>query len=131
MLSEIQKEMGLALLFVTHDLGVVAGIADRVCVMYAGQKVEMGTIHEVYDRPLMPYTAGLLRSVPRLQSDGRLKRLTTIPGQSPEPGTGRNGCAFAPRCQHVQDACEISPIPLAIRQNRESRCLRLDELNLS
>ncbi len=131
LLADIQKEMDLAMLFVTHDLGVVAGIADRVCVMYAGQKVEMGGVNEVYERPLMPYTAGLLSSVPRLMRTGRSDRLTTIPGSSPEPGTHRTGCAFAPRCTYVQDICREGPIPLLTQQSREARCIRLDDLSLA
>jgi oligopeptide/dipeptide ABC transporter ATP-binding protein len=104
-------ETGAALLLITHDLGVVAGLADRVLVMYAGRAVETGTAEDVFFRPSMPYTVGLLASVPRLDDDG--ERLRQIPG-SPPPANGRSaGCPFAPRCPLATDECRAREPELA------------------
>ena len=91
------SETGAALLLITHDLGVIAGLADRVLVMYAGRPVEIGTAEDVFYRPSMPYTLGLLGSLPRLDDDGR-ERLRQIPGAPPSMLGDRTGCPFAPRC---------------------------------
>jgi len=98
------RDRGLALVLITHDLGVVAGIADRVAVMYAGRIVESAPVTELFDAPAHPYTAALLASVPRLD-DGRAARLLGIPGQPPRPGERGAGCAFAPRCTQARDQC--------------------------
>jgi oligopeptide transport system ATP-binding protein len=95
---------GLALVLVTHDLGVVAGIADRVAVMYAGRVVETAPVRELFARPAHPYTAALIASVPRLDSPSSA-RLPGIDGQPPRPGEMPPGCAFAPRCPSVQPVC--------------------------
>ncbi len=131
LLDELQKEFGMAMLFVTHDLGVVAGIADRVCVMYAGQGVEYGTAAEVFDRPLMPYTAGLLRSVPSLAVGEGDARLATIPGNSPAPGEKPDGCAFGPRCAHAEPECLSGVIALDSFGSRHARCRRAGEMDFS
>lgn len=98
------RDRGLALALVTHDLGVVAGIADRVAVMYAGRIVESAPVMELFDAPAHPYTAALLASVPRLDH-GAAARLLGIPGQPPRPGERGAGCAFAPRCAQARDQC--------------------------
>ncbi len=98
------RDRGLALVLITHDLGVVAGIADRVVVMYAGRIVESATVAELFDAPAHPYTAALLASVPRLDR-GPTGRLLGIPGQPPRPGEREAGCAFAPRCTQARDQC--------------------------
>jgi peptide/nickel transport system ATP-binding protein len=109
-LFEMQKlcrESGTALLWITHDLAVVAGLADRVCVMYAGRIVESGPVDAVLDAPRHPYTAGLIDSVP-----GRNKRgvpLRQIPGMAPSLAALPQGCAFRPRCAHADAACETEP----------------------
>jgi oligopeptide/dipeptide ABC transporter ATP-binding protein len=103
LLQDLQAEMGLALLLITHDLGVVAGIADRVAVMYAGRVVEEGPVDEVYARAAHPYTRALLGSVPR-RGDER-GGLRAIGGSPPDPGTVLPGCPFAPRCSLADDRC--------------------------
>ena len=103
------RDAGLALALITHDLGVVAGIADRVAVMYAGRIVESGPVRELFAAPAHPYTAGLLASVPRLDTP-LAGRLPDIKGQPPHPGEERPGCAFAPRCASAVARCrEIAP----------------------
>jgi oligopeptide/dipeptide ABC transporter ATP-binding protein len=109
------SETGAALLLITHDLGVIAGLADRVLVMYAGRAVETGTAEDVFYRPSMPYTLGLLGSLPRLDSDGS-ERLRQIPGAPPSMLGDRTGCPFAPRCPLASDLCrqiepELSVVP--------------------
>jgi oligopeptide/dipeptide ABC transporter ATP-binding protein len=101
---------GMGLLLITHDLGVVARIADRVCVMYAGRIVESGPV-EILAAPRHPYTARLLMSVPRLDG-ARPERLASIPGTPPAPGELVLGCAFAPRCAAADERCvSIAPEP--------------------
>ena len=109
------SQTGAALLLITHDLGVIAGLADRVLVMYAGRAVEVGTAEDVFYRPSMPYTLGLLGSLPRLDSDGS-ERLRQIPGAPPSMLGDRTGCPFAPRCPLATDLCretepELSVVP--------------------
>ena len=121
-LHEVQKlgaESGAALIWITHDLAVVAGLADRVCVMYAGRIVEEGPVDEVIDRPLHPYTRGLIGSVPSQNRRGR--PLAQIPGMTPSLLQAPAGCAFRPRCPRADDRCfEAPPItwPLPGRQVR-------------
>ena len=97
-------ETGASLLLITHDLGVIAGLADRVMVMYAGRPVEIGTVEDVFYRPSMPYTLGLLGSLPRVDSAGT-ERLRQIPGSPPSMLGERVGCPFAPRCPLAADIC--------------------------
>ena len=127
LLRVLQEETGTAILFVTHDLGVVAEIADRVVVMYAGNVVEQGTVRQVLKDPQHPYTEALLRSMPGLiaQSGGRLE---PIEGAVPSLFDLPTGCRFAPRCQYRFDRCEQeAPELLEIGDQRQSRCwLRTD-----
>jgi oligopeptide/dipeptide ABC transporter ATP-binding protein len=106
----LRDEMGLAVVWITHDLGVVADLADRVAVMYAGRVVEEAPVHELFDRPLHPYTDGLLDAVPRLGN--RRSRLPSIPGSPPELHRPSTACAFAPRCTHVVDRCRAAVPPV-------------------
>jgi peptide/nickel transport system ATP-binding protein len=99
------SETRAALLLITHDLGVVAGLADRVLVMYAGRPVEVGTVDDIFYRPAMPYTIGLLGSLPRLDAQGD-ERLRPIPGSPPSMTGDRVGCPFAPRCPLRQPICD-------------------------
>jgi peptide/nickel transport system ATP-binding protein len=99
------SETHAALMLITHDLGVVAGLADRVLVMYAGRPVELGTVEDIFYRPAMPYTIGLLGSLPRLDSEGD-ERLRPIPGAPPSMVGDRVGCPFAPRCPLRQPICD-------------------------
>jgi glutathione transport system ATP-binding protein len=107
------SETGAALLLITHDLGVIAGLADRVLVMYAGRLVETGTSEDVFYKPSMPYTLGLLGSLPRLDSDGT-ERLRQIPGSPPSMLGGRAGCPFAPRCPLAAEICTTTEPELVV-----------------
>jgi dipeptide transport system ATP-binding protein len=100
----LQKKTGVSIIIITHDLGVVAKIADRVNVMYAGKVVESGTVHELFGNPQHPYTKGLLASMPRLDMDRALP-LTPIPGTPPDLFAPPTGCAFAARCSHAMAVC--------------------------
>ncbi len=107
----LQDELGMAIIWITHDLGVVAGMADRVIVMYSGFIVEEGNVNDLYGRPRHPYTLGLLRSIPRLDL-GRQKRLIPIDGLPPDLLEPPTHCPFAPRCSFVQDKCWQENPPL-------------------
>ncbi len=111
LLADLQSQLGMALIWITHDLGVVAGIADRVMIMYAGQIVEEGLVDEIYDDPRHPYTLGLLGSLPAAHSGS--EELAVIPGLPPDPTDLPTGCAFWPRCTVRGDArCETEMPPL-------------------
>ncbi|HEY3502649.1 MAG TPA: ABC transporter ATP-binding protein [Actinocatenispora sp.] len=103
LLADLRRETGMGLALITHDLGVVAGVADRVVLMYAGRVVETGTTREVYDHQAHPYTEGLLLSVP--DDTGRADHLVPIPGQPPNPLRPPGGCPFHPRCRYAIDVC--------------------------
>jgi peptide/nickel transport system permease protein len=121
LLAQLRRELGMALVFITHSLPVVAEIADTVLVMYAGEIVERGAVRDVFSAPLHPYTAALLASAPR--EDGALP--LGIPGTVPLPHALPPGCAFAPRCTLRVDACEAQrPALLEVMPNRATRCLR-------
>jgi len=109
-LSEMQKlvrEQGTSLIWISHDLSVVAGLADEIAVMYAGRIVEHGTVDEVLDHPQHPYTQGLIGSLPSANRRG--ERLRQIPGMTPSLLSLPPGCAFAPRCARASAACEVAP----------------------
>jgi peptide/nickel transport system ATP-binding protein len=109
LIDRLRHEYGMAVVLITHDLGVVAGIADRVMVMYAGQCVEAGAVRDVFRAPQHPYTAGLLASIPAANRV-RTPRLPSIKGAPPVLTEGRpTGCAFRPRCDHAFDACAVMP----------------------
>ena len=103
LLREIQKETGVGLIFITHDMGVAANICDRVAVMYAGRIVEIGDVETIFANPSHPYTQGLLDSIPHLGR--RRERLYSIPGNPPDMQNPPQGCRFAARCPHVMDRC--------------------------
>jgi peptide/nickel transport system ATP-binding protein len=131
LLRRLQRERGMAMLFVTHNLGVVAEIADAVAVMYAGRIVETGSVSEVFAAPAHPYTAGLLASMPRLGRSSAMRLAGTpmpaIAGNVPGLANRPAGCAFAPRCRLVQAACTVGvPGMQAVTQSRGSRCLRYE-----
>jgi len=111
LLHEIQADSGMGMILISHDLGVVARIADRVAVMYAGRVVETGPIEAVYGHPAHPYTEALLAAVPR--ADVRLERLRALPGAPPSLTSPIPGCAFADRCSHVRPSCRAAVPPLA------------------
>ncbi|NRQ31039.1 ABC transporter ATP-binding protein [Nonomuraea sp. NN258] len=110
-LKKAQRKTGAAIIMITHDLGVVAGFADRVLVMYAGRPVEIGEVDDIYQRPRMPYTVGLLGSIPRVDRGGR-HPLVPIEGGPPAPAALPPGCPFAPRCPLKIDECDASEPPL-------------------
>ncbi|MFF5987754.1 ABC transporter ATP-binding protein [Prauserella flavalba] len=116
-LRTAQKETGAAMILITHDLGVIAGQADRVMVMYAGKPVEKGTADEVFYTPRMPYTLGLLGSLPRL--DIKTDRLTPIAGSPPSVINMPPGCPFSPRCPLAEDICDQEEPPLEPGSNPE------------
>jgi peptide/nickel transport system ATP-binding protein len=133
LLQKLQAERGMGILFVTHNLGVVAEIADRVAVMYAGRIVETGTVADVFAHPRHPYTIGLMRSVPKLGEATELKRkgipLPTIAGSVPSLMQLPKGCSFAPRCPYAIDACRADVPPLYETGNsQKSRCIRWQEV---
>ncbi len=114
LLDELRRARKLAVLLITHDLGVIAETADRVCVMYTGKIVEESGVEEIFDDPKHPYTRGLIRSVPKLsvRDTARSPRLETIDGTVPSPTDLPKGCHFAPRCVHRMDICTRGEIPL-------------------
>ena len=103
--KRLRKELGMAIIWITHDLGVVAGIADRVAVMYGGFIVEQAPVKKLYSIPKHPYTQGLLSTLPKLEGD-RTERLESIKGQPPDLQSIPNFCPFAPRCIHVSEKCQ-------------------------
>ncbi|MCW0211906.1 MAG: dipeptide/oligopeptide/nickel ABC transporter permease/ATP-binding protein [Pseudonocardia sp.] len=128
-LRELQRELDFAVVLVTHDLGVVSDLCDRVVVMYAGQVVEEGEVTEVFARPRHPYTAGLLGAMP--QVGRRDERLTVIPGTVPQLDRLPSGCRFRTRCPHAVDECATAPVPLEILGGGDRvRCIRFPELDL-
>lgn len=127
LIDDIKKELGTAVLFITHDLGVVAETADRVAVMYAGRMVEAGQVAEVFDNPQHAYTIGLMRASPRTAAGQR--RLNDIPGSVPELRDRPQGCTFAPRCAVTTPACQVPGAEKAVQVGTHlSRCIRRDEL---
>ena len=126
LLRDIRASHGMGIVLITHDLGVIAGLADRVAVMYAGRIVESGTVREIFADPQHPYTRGLLACTPRLD-DPATAALVTIPGQPPNLQHLPAGCAFAPRCPFVLPACEAARPPLRdIGAGRAKACIRDD-----
>lgn len=101
--ADLQEKIGMSILYISHDLNVVAGIADTICVMYAGVVVEKGTRDQIFDNPRHPYTMGLLNSLPHRSKRGG--RLHSIPGSVPDPAFKPEGCPFHPRCSYVQPSC--------------------------
>ena len=104
LLSELRERLGMAMVIVTHDLGVVAGHTDKIAVMYGGEIVEMASTPDLFANTKMPYTEALMESIPRLDRK-RGDRLPTIPGSPPDPIAARTGCGFAPRCRYATDKC--------------------------
>ena len=111
LVKDLRDRLGTAVIWITHDLGVVAGLADRVMVMYGGEIVEQAPVHQLYAHPQHPYTHGLLESLPRLDQKG--DDLLSIPGQPPSLFEEPTGCSFAPRCPHAFERCLVENPPLA------------------
>ncbi|MFE9556452.1 ABC transporter ATP-binding protein [Streptomyces sp. NPDC006692] len=121
LLAELQRELNMGLILITHDLGVVADVADKIAVMYAGRIVEQAPVHEIYQAPAHPYTKGLLESIPRLDQKGQ--ELYAIKGLPPNLMHIPPGCAFNPRCPMAQDICRTEVPPLfEVAGDRQSAC---------
>ncbi len=133
LMRQLQREIGMSILFITHDLGVVAEIADRVVVMYAGRAVEEGSVRDIFAKPQMPYTLGLMNSIPRVDKAAEHQdRLEAIPGNVPNPLYLPAGCSFHPRCAFVEDKCKEAIPPLEDTGGGHMvRCVRWDELELN
>ena len=122
LLRELQREFGMSVIFVTHDIGVAIEICDRVAVMYAGQIVEQGTLRQIVRSPIHPYAKGLLSST--VQGAKRGARLETIPGTPPSLDKAPSSCSFAPRCNQAQPRCSEQPPPnINVGEGRTARCV--------
>jgi peptide/nickel transport system ATP-binding protein len=120
-IKELQEQLGFAIIFVTHDMSLVSHFSDRLMVMYAGQVAELGVTRRVFDRPLHPYSAGLLDAFPSIR--GPKVALTGIPGSPPDLARPPAGCRFAPRCPQVTDRCRQAPVELFTVDDVLVRCL--------
>ena len=123
LLASLQKRLGLAILLITHDLGVVAEFCERVIVMYTGRIVEEAPVRDLFASPAHPYTRGLLKSLPSLAGDGTAKRLSTIAGMVPPIYALPPGCKFNPRCPDVMDIClGKEPARMLVGERHDARC---------
>lgn len=121
LMIDLRERFNMAMLFISHDLGVVARVADRIAVMYGGRIVETGVAADVFDRPAHPYTRGLLAAIPRL--DHKTDRLEGIAGSVPNADNWPTGCRFHPRCKEVMDECRTThPEPFAVREHHTAAC---------
>ena len=121
LLADLRQQLGMAVLLITHNLGIVGDLADDVAVMYAGQIVEQGPARAILQRPLHPYSQALIQSVPKLEAD--VERLTAIPGTVPLPGSFPDGCRFHPRCSRAQASCTTQAPELdPVQTGRRVRC---------
>ncbi len=122
LIADLREKLGMAVLLITHDLGVVAETADRVVVMYCGRIVEQATAEQLFERPLHPYTLGLLESIPSMDDTDEDERLYMIPGMVPNPLNMPKGCAFAARCNRRMDRCAIEVPDLYEAEGHQLRC---------
>lgn len=126
LMKELSQKTSTSILIITHDLGVVSDIADKVLVMYCGQVVEEASVEDLFDEPLHPYTVGLMESIPSL--DGDTDRLIPIKGNVPSPDNFPQGCRFAPRCPHAFDRClQEVPSLMSLDGKRSVRCFLYDK----
>lgn len=124
MITKLKEEHSTSMILITHDLGVVAEVCDRVAVVYAGEIIETGSKEEIFDHPAHPYTLGLFGALPNLEQD--VKRLQTIPGLPPNPVNLPSGCKFHPRCKHATEECAKEDIKMTqIRPNHFCRCIHI------
>jgi oligopeptide/dipeptide ABC transporter ATP-binding protein len=127
LLADLRRRLGLAMLFVSHDLAVVGRVSDRIAVMYAGRIVESGPARDIFEHPAHPYTRGLLASIPTLRTN-RHEPLKAIEGMVPSPGALPAGCSFAPRCPLCIPACESAmPALIEVAPGHHARCIRVNE----
>ncbi|MDH3738332.1 MAG: ABC transporter ATP-binding protein, partial [Alphaproteobacteria bacterium] len=126
LLRSLQRELGMGVIFVTHDVGVAGEIADRLAVMYAGRFVETGPVVDVIRKPLHPYAEGLLNST--VHGNMRGKRLNAIPGSPPNLEVLPPGCSFAPRCAYAEDRC-VGAVPpsVTVGADRAARCVKVTD----
>ena len=120
LLNELKREFNTAIIMITHDLGVVAGICDQVMVMYAGRTMEYGTAEQIFYHPTHPYSIGLMDAIPRL--DGNEEHLVTIPGNPPNLLHLPKGCPFSPRCQFATEQCQTAPKLTALNEGQLRNC---------
>ena len=125
LIRRIQRDEGMSVLLITHDLGVIAEMCDRVAVMYAGRVVEQGSVLDIFDRPAHPYTRGLLASRPRMS--GGDQWLSTIEGTVPAVGQWPPGCSFAPRCPQATAACGLPPPMRDVGPSHQAACVNAPE----
>lgn len=125
LLNELKREFNTAIIMITHDLGVVAGICDKVLVMYAGRTMEYGPARDVFYNPIHPYSIGLLNAVPRLDTEG--ESLQTIPGNPPNLLRLPTGCPFQPRCPYAMEKCSTAPQLERYGDGRLRACFRTVE----
>jgi len=126
LINDLKKKKDMSVIFITHDLGVIAGISDHVLVMYGGKIMESGETRDVYYKPIHPYTSALLKSIPSVEQKD--KELYVIPGHPPEGFEDIKGCVFASRCEYVQDKCMVTiPELMEISNRHYSSCLRIQE----
>ncbi|MFY4776486.1 ABC transporter ATP-binding protein [Metabacillus sp. RGM 3146] len=126
LMKEINEKMNASILFITHDLGVVAQTCQRVMVMYAGEIVEEGDLEAIFQSPEHPYTKGLLKSIPDLHH--KKEKLYSITGQVPKPGSIQGGCKFAPRCEFAHDRCrKESPVLTKVKKHQSASCFLVEE----
>jgi peptide/nickel transport system ATP-binding protein len=128
LLKQLQREMGMAMIFVTHDLGVAAHVADRIAVMYAGEIVEQGSTGQVLGSPRHPYTRAMLAS--SVEGKSRDEDLVAIPGEPPDLRRPPQGCRFAPRCAFASEICRAEPPVARVGEEHTARCARLAETGL-
>lgn len=121
LMKELQDEHNTAILLITHDMGVVAELADDVVVMYMGDAVESGTVEQILTRPAHPYTKALLKSIPKL-GQSRKQKLEPIRGATPDPYDRPQGCQFSPRCDYATDACRAEPESTHVGENQKVKC---------
>lgn len=127
LMLKLKEKLGTAILLITHDLGVVAEVADRVVVMYCGKIVESGTVEEIFEKPLHPYTEGLLKSIPKIEEE--CEKLFMIPGMVPNPLEMPKGCAFSTRCGKCNQMCINNEPPIFEKDGRSVRCFLYADKN--
>ena len=128
LMGKLKRELNTAMILITHDLGIVSEVCDKVAIMYAGRIIEFGTLEDIYRNPTHPYTLGLFNSIPKLTE--KIHRLTPIKGLMPDPTNLPEGCAFAPRCDHAcEDCMHKRPDTEMINDTHAVACLRWRELS--
>ena len=129
LMEQLKEEFNSSILLITHDLGVIAEIADFVVVMYAGKVVECGSVYDIFEKPSHPYTLGLLKSIPKLEEIHLGKRLEPIPDNVPDPAHYPPGCRFAGRCPFATEECRVEiPELVDVGENHQSACIHIDKM---